>query len=137
MEKIIWDKNYSVGLDEIDKQHKKLIEIINQLIDAQDASVRSEAVSDTLTNMMSYASYHFQAEEEYLKKYNYPDYVSHHKEHMEFIRKTAEFSMETVALKKSIPTEILSYLKDWLTVHILESDMKYKDYFESKGLSVS
>ncbi len=135
MEKIYWDKSYSVGLHEIDKQYQRLIEIINQLIDAQGASVQSEEISDILTNMMSYAFYHFQDEENLMSKYNYPEYGTHRKEHMGFIQKTAELSSDAIDLEKNVPSEMLLFLKDWLLNHILKSDMQYKDFFKEKGLA--
>ena len=36
--------------------------------------------------------------------------------------------------KKTVPTEMLQYLKTWLVEHILVSDMKYKQFFEQKGI---
>ena len=133
MEKIVWDQSFSVGVQKIDKQHKKLIDMINQLIDAENPSVRSEAVSDTLMDMTDYATYHFQAEEELMQEYQYPHLDRHHLQHMDFIRKTAELATDTVELQQTVPAELLSFLKNWLVSHILESDMRYKDFFYTKG----
>lgn len=135
MEKIIWNDSYSVGIKEIDQQHKKLVEMINQLIDASGVSVRSETVSDTLTGMTNYAMYHFQTEEDLMREYEYPQYDAHHLAHMGFIRKTAEMAAAAIELEQTVPVELLSFLKDWLINHILKSDMQYKDFFNEKGLS--
>ena len=135
MEKIIWNESYSVGLAEIDKQHQNLIGMINQLIDAQGVSVRSELISDTLTNMTNYAMYHFRAEEDLMREHDYPQYDAHRQEHLGFVRKTAEMGTDVIDAKKTVPVALLSYLKNWLISHILESDMAYKGFFKDKGIT--
>jgi hemerythrin len=136
MEKIIWNESLSVGVAEIDRQHKQLVNILNQLI-AMDglSSVDSELISDTLTRMTDYADYHFSSEERFMQKYGYPEFATHRQEHVSFMRKTAELSMGTMAYKKTVPTEMLEYLKTWLVNHIMVSDMQYKQFFQEKGVS--
>jgi hemerythrin-like metal-binding protein len=128
MEKITWVPSLSVGVAEIDRQHK-------QLIAMDGTTVSSETVSGVLTDMTEYADYHFGSEEKHMQAYGYPDLEVHKNQHAEFIRKTAEFSLATMAYKETIPTEILSYLRDWLVEHIMKADMQYKPFFEEKGLS--
>jgi len=134
MEKIIWNENLSVGVAEIDRQHKQLVGILNQLLDMQGVTVASETISDTLTRMTDYADYHFNSEEGLMQKYAYPEFETHRKEHVAFMRKTAELAMGTMAYRQTIPTEVLDYLKNWLVEHIMVSDMKYKQFFEQKGV---
>ena len=134
MEKIIWNERFSVGVRKIDEQHKELIKMINRLIETKDTKVDSETISDILTEMTKYADYHFRAEEQYMIEYDYPDYSPHKEQHIEFKKKAVAFCMDTMAYKETIPTEILSFLKNWLINHILKSDMKYKSFFNEKGL---
>jgi len=77
---------------------------------------------------------HFEREEQYMLEYGYPEYSIQKKQHQEFKRKTVDFCMETMAHKVTVPTEIFSYLKLWWTNHILQEDMKYKKFFNEKGL---
>lgn len=132
MEKIIWNENFSVGVREMDEQHKRLIGIINELIEADNTTVDSETIFDILTKMTNYALSHFEKEEQYMIKYNYPDYSIHKDQHSEFKDQLITFCKDTKAHKESIPTEIFSYLKTWLTNHILETDMAYKSFFNEK-----
>jgi len=134
MDKIIWNESLSVGVAEIDRQHKQLVGILNQLLGMEGVKVDSETISDTLTRMTDYADYHFNSEERLMQEYAYPDYATHRLEHVAFMRKTAELSMGTMAYRKSIPTDMLEYLKTWLIEHIMVSDMKYKEFFQQKGI---
>ena len=134
MEKIIWNESLSVGVQEIDRQHKQLVGILNQLLGMDGLKVDSEVISDPLTRMTDYADYHFNSEEGYMQKYAYPDYETHRLEHIAFMRKTAELAMGTMAYRKNIPADMLEYLKNWLVEHIMVSDKKYKQFFQQKGI---
>ena len=134
MDKIIWNESYSVGVQELDQQHKKLIMMINQVIVSGDDSGSSGLMSSLLTQMTRYAEIHFQAEEKYMLDFCFPEYGSHHREHMAFIRKTARFITTTISNEESILSDMFTYLNEWLIAHILKSDMQYKAFFQKKGL---
>lgn len=134
MEKVEWDDGFSVGVKKLDEQHRKIIGIINKLIDASNLSVDSELISDALMEMTQYASDHFETEEHLMMEYKYPDYKSNKDHHIEFRKRTAGFSMDTLQYKRTVPTEILTYLKEWWVDHILKVDMKYKAFFVERGV---
>jgi len=134
MDKIIWDESFSVGVDDLDKQHQELINMINQLIEKEDTSVHSEIVSETLTEMTQYMDYHFKTEEKYLADSGYPDYSLHRKQHDLFMEQTIEFCQKIMSNDTKTPAEIYSFLMSWLTNHILKSDMQYKSYFNDQRL---
>ena len=69
MEKIMWDETFSVGVRDLDAQHKQIIILVNTLIEMSDAKVDSEIISDTLTKMTQYAIDHFKKEEQYMLEY--------------------------------------------------------------------
>jgi hemerythrin len=59
------------------------------------------------------------------------------KEHKEFKKKAVSFCTATGLGVKSVPTTMLNFLTKWLVNHILESDMEYKDFMESKSHSLT
>lgn len=134
MERIKWDASFSVGVKKLDEQHKQIIGIINKLIDARNSSVDSELISDALMEMRQYAYDHFETEEHLLTEYKYHDYKSHKEHHIEFRKNTANFSMDTWKYKRTVPSEILAYLKEWWVNHILKIDMKYKAFFVERDV---
>ncbi len=133
MDEIIWDDKFSVGVAKLDKQHIKLIKIINKLINITDISASSGTLTDVLTEITEYANYHFETEEKYMRDIGFVDYSSHKNQHMKFKKQTADFCFEAIQNKDNIPSEILAYLKDWLTNHILKSDMQYKIFLDEQG----
>jgi hemerythrin len=131
---IVWDERLSVGIQKIDAQHQELVKIINCLVENEDATGHSEPIAQVLDRMTQYAFYHFDTEETLMLQYGYPDYESHREEHTQFKMKTAKFCLDALQGKETLPDELLSYLRDWLTNHILKEDMKYKPYFLDRGL---
>ncbi|MGE5302356.1 MAG: bacteriohemerythrin [Alphaproteobacteria bacterium] len=131
---IEWDESLSVGIKKIDMQHQELVKIINCLVENETASGDSEPIAQVLDRMTQYAVYHFETEEALMLQYNYPDYESHRDDHTQFKMKTAKFCLDALQGKETLPDELLSYLRDWLTNHILKTDMKYKPYFLERGL---
>ncbi len=134
MEKIEWNASFNTGVKKLDDQHKRIIDMINKLVEMGDLEVNSETIADILLRMSEYSREHFNTEEEYMLKYNFPDYSSQKAQHLEFKKKTADLCFETWEYKKSVPAEILTYLKEWWVNHILKSDMKYKTFFNEKGI---
>ncbi len=134
MEKIIWGENFSVGVRVLDEQHKQIVFMVNTLIEMNDVDVDSEAISDTLTKMTQYAISHFEKEEQYMVEYGYPEYPVQKRQHQEFKMKTVDFCMGAMARSVAVPTEIFTYLRSWWTNHILKEDMKYKTFFNERGL---
>lgn len=135
MEPIVWKEGFSVGVSEMDSQHKKLIGMINMLIDNPKAKTDSVTVSDMLTEMIKYAQEHFRAEEALMAEHGYPLKDLQTEEHRAFVKKTVDFCTAAEVGVDILPQAMLEYLKNWLIHHILEQDMKYKPFFLERGLS--
>lgn len=120
---LVWNDQYSVHIPEIDEQHKKLFALINDLYDNIRQGHGEEAVDDTLKALVDYTHTHFEFEEKMMFDHHYPDFEQHCAEHTEMIRRIAELSNRRG--QGPIGDELMTFLFDWLTHHILEEDMKY------------
>ena len=85
-----WKDEYSVGIDSIDQQHKKLLGLINQLQTAVDYSTGGEFEREALDQLVDYTKTHFSYEEGLLEQNAYPDYEPHKAQHVEMIKKVEE-----------------------------------------------
>lgn len=135
MNLIRWNDEFSVGVLEMDKQHLKLIDMINRLIKEQKVLTDAATVSEMLTEMTDYALEHFRAEEFLLSEYGYEEKDKQTRQHQEFIVKTQSFYSATDIGANILSKALLDYLSDWMVNHILEEDMKYKAFFRAKGIS--
>lgn len=123
-----WSDKFSVGCELIDKQHKNLCNLINKLYDAFVQAKANNVINDILQEMADYTVYHFRTEEELFEKYDYYDKENHKNEHNHFVEKVEEFMEKLKKGEVSVSYEVMTFLKDWLTNHILKSDMMYKDF---------
>jgi hemerythrin-like metal-binding protein/PAS domain S-box-containing protein len=128
LEKIAWDDAYSVGVAAMDDQHKKLLGMINRLVDchATRNCGSSGVFHEVLFHMFDYTQVHFKAEEDYLRRIDYPLLAAHQSEHSTFVNEMATFCM-TASEGVQGEVAIHGYLKSWLLSHILVSDMEYRE----------
>ncbi len=130
---IKWSNQYSVDIEEIDLQHKQLVNMINRLFSAFKKGEAQKLAGNIVQEMISYASVHFKTEEKYFKLCNFSGAEAHIKEHEDFARKVTQFQNELNTGKALLSYEIMNFLRDWLLNHIKVSDKKYIDCFKSVG----
>ncbi|MCB1179563.1 MAG: bacteriohemerythrin [Leptospiraceae bacterium] len=118
---IVWTKDYEIGIFVIDEQHKKLVEIINELHKAISDKMETGVTYRILQQLNEYTLAHFSIEEEIMKKIKYPEFDLHKAMHGSFIDKVNRFKDDYLAGKK-LSGEIMVFLREWLTNHILHSD---------------
>jgi hemerythrin-like metal-binding protein len=126
---IQWIPEYSVGNKEMDEQHKVLFKMINEFFH-QDT--RSTVIA-TFQHLSSYIDLHFEAEENLLRQINYPKTAEHIKKHDELRGKFHLLQQSLENDKINSHHKISTFLYNWLSSHILKSDMDYKDYALSIG----
>lgn len=134
MELITWSDKYSVNIGSIDKQHKKLVDIINRLHKAMLDKKTKDEMGIILNELIDYTVEHFGYEEELFTKYSYPGTLLHKKEHKDLVGKVSDFKNEFTAGKGAVSMKLLSFLKDWLINHINGTDQKYSDFLIEKGV---
>ncbi|MBK5938839.1 bacteriohemerythrin [Halochromatium roseum] len=127
-----WDDRFSVQVDSIDAEHKKLIAMINALHDAMRQQ-RSRAVQQRVINgLVSYTRIHFVNEERLFVAHGYPDAAAHKQEHARFIFKVKAFQDDFERGKLGLSIDLMNFLSDWLRDHIMESDQRYSAYLTAQ-----
>ncbi len=131
---IEWDNSMNVNVAEIDKQHQKLVSMINELNEAMIKRQGKDLVGNIIEGLISYAAIHFATEEKYFDMYKYPGAPIHKKEHADFVKRVGEFQEGFKNGNLALTIEVMRFLKDWLTKHIMGTDKKYGPFFNEKGL---
>jgi hemerythrin len=134
MDFIAWNDSLSVGVEQFDIEHKQLIYFINELNNALKIGSSAKTMENTLVQLVKYTEVHFNHEQEYMKLYDYPDLDPHFSEHENLKEQVNDFYDKLKSGKTAFSLTLLTFLKDWLTKHIMGTDMKYKDYFLQKGV---
>ncbi|MGE5483106.1 MAG: bacteriohemerythrin [Bacteroidota bacterium] len=131
---VTWQQNYSVNVDMLDRQHQKLIDLINELHSAMAGGQGRAVLGNVLAGLGEYTRVHFATEENYMQKYGYPGYEQHQTQHQFFVNKLDQFRQDFAAGRFTVTQDVLSFLRDWLINHIKGSDKAYSRFFNEKGL---
>ena len=131
---ILWTEDLSVGVKEIDNQHIELFKRVSNLLEACNQGKGKENVREVIAFLEKYVISHFGTEERYMKNYQYPDYISHKKQHDVFVNSFADlknqFEKEGAGLHIVILTNRL--VVDWLTDHIKKVDKLLGAFLKSQ-----
>lgn len=121
---IQWHESLSIGIAEIDNQHKELISRFERFLKACDTNRGGVELKNTLDFLEEYSIKHFRDEEKFQLEHKYPGYETHKKEHESFIvnlgKMRSEIDREGATLHHIIATN--NMLIKWLVGHISASD---------------
>lgn len=135
-EEIPWDEEYSIGIKNIDTQHKKLFSIVNRLYLLEENSKNlKEELRAVLHDFSDYTKTHFQEEEEYMRSIGYDKLQEHIELHQELIDYLNKI-IKTPANLNIIKAKIKVISKRALVHHIINEDIKIKHFLDSKETEI-
>jgi hemerythrin len=132
MNTIKWQDEYTVGVKELDDQHRSLLNTINTLIEEQEGKYEAAKFSTALSSLIHYAYIHFATEERYLLQVHFPNLKQHVLEHINFIMKTVGLALRIENSGDELRIELLHYLKVWYSYHVLGTDRNYVPFLPPK-----
>ena len=136
MDFITWDQSFSVGVELIDGQHKKLFEIINKLHNTikKTEGTEIEMLGNIIQDLAAYVEFHFKTEEKYFNEFGYEKTVEHTAQHNFYEEKIRNFNEQYEEKGESIGEDILVFLEEWIKGHIKIKDKEYTRCFNEHGL---
>ncbi|TCO78076.1 bacteriohemerythrin [Marinisporobacter balticus] len=133
-----WKNEYKVEITEIDRQHKKLLEIgerLSDLLKLKNDMDHYDEIMDILRELREYTEYHFAHEEKMLEKYGYEDLRLQKREHRSFVNKIIQLENQDIDQKQTgIELSMIEFLANWIENHILKTDHEYQDFLHEKGV---
>ena len=131
---IEWTDDLATGVNEIDNQHKELFQRINNLLDACSHGKGKIEVKKVLSFLEDYVITHFSEEEKYMAKYDYPDGLSHKKQHSEFMENFSSIKKQFEADGPGVHIVIMTnrLIVDWLKNHIRKVDRALGSFLRTK-----
>ncbi len=122
-----WNKNFESGVPLIDEQHKRLVELLNALAGHLDYQADMPTFSQMFNEWVQYTGYHFSVEEGIWHEFFPEDdwEINHQADHSRFLDKVSTLmSEENTNPSDQMISEIIKFLTQWLTFHILDVDMR-------------
>lgn len=132
---VTWSDAISVGLDEIDDQHKVLVKILNEMYAARMEGKGATVIGNVLDELIEYAAGHFAYEEKAMQESNYSGYDAHKKSHDNIVGQILEYKKNFDKGDFSSSGELMDFLKNWLIKHIQGVDTKYVPSLKTVGIT--
>jgi hemerythrin len=123
-----WKKQYSVGDEAIDAQHKQVLAIISDLHAAIESGREYDELKDLLDRMLTYTMTHFKHEEEKMQACGFPDFANHKALHDKMSQRTADLHKHITLITGR---DLLRFVKDWWINHIQSEDQCYAPYLSA------
>lgn len=131
---IQWNDELSIGINSIDEQHKKIVNMINVLNDALQSGKADKVLAKIFVELAVYTSTHFGYEEELFTRYGYSESQAHKNEHHALLQQVNDLQQKMQEGDFMISVEVMLFLKEWLINHILKTDKAYAVFLKDKGV---
>lgn len=128
-----WEDRYRIGVEPIDRQHRRLVEMIDELYAAMYAGEGRSALEKTMDALLEYTGEHFAAEERLMVLHGYPELDEHRRIHRRMREHVLALKGRCDDGELAGPVQIINFLKNWLAKHILGTDRKLKPFLENLG----
>ncbi len=137
MPAITWGPKLEVGIENIDKQHQRWVELFNALDEAVQAGQEQQALGDALEAYSEYSSYHFKTEEALMRQagLDEEEFDFHRREHKVFRDQTGSYRARYEAGLLKVTPQGTSYLREWLRAHVTGTDRGYIEPIKEAGIA--
>ncbi len=126
-----WYNQYSVHIGQMDRQHRKILTILNRIYYLEENDRRS--LERIFRSLEAYIHRHFADEEDLLLLHAYPGYDEQKKEHERFIDEICSYRKEFVKGRTPVMINMFNSIWDWFARHILLSDKRYEPFLQARG----
>jgi hemerythrin len=131
---LAWKDPYSVRIEEFDRQHREIVDCLNELAQALAEGMNDVLLTGILSRFTILVREHFSAEEEAMARTGYPDLEIHRLVHR-LLGENLDFCMERLETNELILNNaLLDFLRNWLDKHILGMDKRYSDFLNERGI---
>lgn len=132
MKDLAWSNMLSIGIDEFDSDHRKLVSLFNILKHSVTGEHAPVYIATVLDELINFTAWHFSHEERLMLKYSYKEYAKHKAEHRTLIKSAKELQLKILRAGCHVEDEDIEFLERWLTEHILNADMRMGSYLVMK-----
>ena len=121
-----WKAEYALGIDEIDRQHREILEFITLFEKMSAEKAHWNEVHPLIVRTREFVKFHFSVEEALMRILRYPDAAAHRAEHQYVLEHIAD--LEIRVLRTNMTDEVVPLMRHWLFDHIVGSDKQFARY---------
>lgn len=128
-----WTSSLMTGIDQVDQEHKQLIEQVENLYEAMSKGQGDARIREILNFLEKYTVEHFRNEERLYQKHGYPDLNRHKEIHAQFIEDFGQLKQEFLSNQSdhSLAIKVNKLAMSWLTNHIGKEDKQACQYIKN------
>lgn len=131
MRQIIWKDDFLTGVEEIDRQHKEFVKLINRLNIIHEYGDNAGYALRLLNEIGKYADYHFTSEENLMDLTKYPHLETQEEAHKDLLVRYRQW-VESYKNKKANIEDVIKFLEAWFTGHTINADKKIGEFLAGK-----
>lgn len=124
-------RGLNLGVEIIDSQHQGFFRLVEELMARTESGDDRCALESAIDHMVDYVDIHFDTEKEMMTECHYPAFEAHQKEHAYFVQKLMDFSSDFRENKGDLDLDVLVFLSEWFSNHILKTDAKLAAYLQN------
>jgi hemerythrin len=130
-----FDAKYQVGVEQIDREHRQLFEIVARVYDSLEArdDKAQSLIRAAAAELLDYTATHFASEEGLMAQAGYPDLAAHREQHEHLLTRARDMEMRIELDDKYVAVELSQFLYRWLIDHIEASDRKFGEFLVAQG----
>ncbi len=132
---ISWSDEWLCNNDDINIQHKELLNLSNKLISSIMGDYMENDVDLSIKNLLEHISYHFNFEEKFLNDVSYLEANNHKEKHDILIGKAKEL-FKSSSKKNMLEDTIRFIINDVIINHLIHEDSKFFQYIDNENSSI-
>jgi hemerythrin-like metal-binding protein len=126
-----WKPEYEVGIEEIDGQHRAIIQLVTEFEAAVEAESHWNSLHTMITHAEEFARIHFATEENLMQRFKYPRFLGHRSEHLFILERISDLKREV--LRKEMSIDLVPRFRNWLLGHFQDSDRHFADFVRDQN----
>jgi len=131
---VTWCDDFNINVEEIDLQHQKLLELVNNLHSSVEACIDKKELEERLIELVAFTRFHFSTEHRLMKEHNYPELASHHKEHNFLLQHMDRLVVAVSSGKHPHFYSDYDVSSDWALTHISDYDRSLGTFLNTKNV---
>ncbi|MFZ5929071.1 MAG: bacteriohemerythrin [Acidobacteriota bacterium] len=130
---IEWTPALELGVEQMDRQHRQLVRILNELHQAMLAGSQPRDLMRVMEELLLYTKYHFTTEERLMAEAGYPGRKGHRREHQGLTARVEEYADQVLKGRASVSLSVLQFLKEWINGHLLGADREFAEFVKARS----
>ena len=121
-----WEASYSLKMDIMDRQHKRILTLLGKINEALADKNAGIILEELLVRLENFSKVHFFDEERLMESRDFPSTSEHKRLHDKFVEEINKFRSEGDGSRN---IQALRIINEWFINHILTEDMRYSEFF--------